>query len=315
MMPATLRRPLAAIAAALFAAAALAACSGDAAEDEDAITIGFVNGSNTEFHTCLEQSVQDAAAELGVEVLVANSQQDAAKELANIEDMIAQQVDAVVVQTVSADALEGDIAKANGAGIPIFLTSIVANADPEALLGAVETDLHGIGAAAAGFVTADSGGAAVTAGIIAGAPGAASDVLVGGFKDAVGENVEVVAEQPGMFDRATAQDVAENMIQSNAELDYVFVANEDMAFGALNAFQAVDADVKIVANNGTDAGLEAVKSGAFAATVANSPYALGETTVESLVALLEGEEVEPIQANPFTLITADNLDDAPAYCG
>ncbi|GAA1688395.1 ribose ABC transporter substrate-binding protein RbsB [Glycomyces endophyticus] len=315
-MPAHLRRPLAALAAAALTALSAAACSDDAGGgDEDAITIGFVNGSTTEFHTCLEQSVQDAAADLGVEVLVANSQQDAAKELSNIEDMIAQQVDAVVVQTVSADALEGDIAKANGAGVPIFLTSIVADADPEALLGAVETDLHGIGAAAAGFVTEDSAGAPVTAGIIAGAPGAASDILVGGFKDAVGDNVEVVAEQPGMFDRATAQDVAENMIQGNPELDYVFVANEDMAFGALNAFQAADSDVKIVANNGTDAGLQAIRDGEFAATVANSPYVLGQMAVDNIVGLLEDQEVEPIQSNPFTLITADNLDDAPGYCG
>ncbi len=295
----------------------LAACDkadGTSGGDTKSLTLGFVNGATTEFHTCLEKAINNAAATAGAKVVSANSKQDPAAELSNIEDMISRNVSAMIVQTVNSDALKNDVAKAKAANIPIFLTSVITD-DTSSILGAAVIDLKGVGKLDADWVAKDAGTTPAEAGIIAGAPGAASDLLVGGFKDALPATVTVVGNQPGMFNRQKAQDVADNMIQAHPNLKYVFVANEDMAFGAYQAFQAAGKSVKIVTVNGTDDGLAAVKDGKFAATVANSANDMGQLAVKNTLALLKSDASTQKIANvPFELITKDNLDEAPQYC-
>ncbi|MGW0857019.1 sugar ABC transporter substrate-binding protein [Streptomyces sp. NPDC002690] len=309
--------------AALVATAALGGCgSGTGAKEGDGpnVTLGFVNGDTSEFATCLQKAVERTAKGSGARLLLANSQQEAGKELSNIEDMITRGVDALVVQTVNVDALEGAVARAKSAGVPIYLTS-VATEDVSGILGAAVVDLHRLGELDAGWVAKDAGGKPVRVGVVAGAPGAASDFMVSGFTEALPANAEVVANQPAMFNPVKAQDVAQNMIQAHPDLDYAFVANEEMALAVRKTFDAAGAhDVRIVTENGTDAGLAAIRDGRLSATVANSPKVIGETAVTRTLALLDGEgpgngkTTDKITAIPLTMVTAENADEAPQYC-
>ncbi|MER5178281.1 sugar ABC transporter substrate-binding protein [Streptomyces sp. NPDC002896] len=310
----TLRRL--AIAVAVGTTAVLSGCGNDSGSGSGgSLTLGFVNGDTSEFATCLQKAVEQEAKAQGVTLHTANSQMDAGRELSNVEDMISRGVDALVVQTVNVDALEGGIAKAKAADVPIYLTS-VATSDVSGILGAAVVDLKKLGALDAGWIAEDAGGKQVHVGVIAGSPGAASDLMVSGFTEALPDNAKVVANQPGMFNPAKAQDVAENMIQAHPDLDYAFVANEEMAFAVRKTFDAAGAkDVKIVTENGTDKGLAAVKDGRFSATVANSPKVICETAVTNTVARLDDKtKVDKITRIPLTLITKDNLDQAPQYC-
>ncbi|MEU1511375.1 sugar ABC transporter substrate-binding protein [Streptomyces sp. NPDC005811] len=286
---------------------------GDGTTGSGGVSLGFVNGGDTTFHSCLQKAVEAQAGTEGAKVYTANSHQNAGTELSNIEDMISRGVSALIVQTVNVDALKGDIAKAKAAGVPIYLTSVVTS-DTDDILGAAVVDLKKVGSLDAGWVAEDAAGKDVQVGIVAGAPGAASDLLVGGFQDALPATAKVVANQPGMFNPAKAQDVAENMIQANPDLDYAFVANEEMAFGVRKAFDAAGKDVGIVTVNGTDEGLAAVKSGEFSATVANSAQVIGRTAVKNAVGLLDGKKVDKIADIPLLLVTDANLDEAPQYC-
>ncbi|MGW0915453.1 substrate-binding domain-containing protein [Streptomyces sp. NPDC002784] len=134
------------------------------------LTLGFVNGGTSPFHTCLEASVDDTARNNLAELHIANSRQDAATELVNIEDMIARDVDAIIVQTVDVEALRDVIAKARSAGVPVFLTSVVPD-DTSDILGAVVVDLDHVGRLDAGWIEKDAAGKEVQVGIVAGAPG------------------------------------------------------------------------------------------------------------------------------------------------
>ncbi|MEV6162120.1 sugar ABC transporter substrate-binding protein [Streptomyces sp. NPDC052052] len=302
-----------------LAGAAALVLSGCGSQDEggasDAVSLGFVNGANTHFHTCLLKSVQQTAKKEGAKVYTANSKQDAGTELSNIEDMISRNVDALIVQTVNVDALDGDIAKAKSAGIPIYLTSVIAS-DMSDVLGAAVVDLKKVGALDAGWIEKDAAGKNVEVGVVAGAPGAASDLLVGGFTDALPSNAKVVANQPGMFNPVKAQDVAENMIQAHPGLDYAFVANEEMGLAVRKAFDAAGAkDVKIVSVNGTEDGVAAVEDGRFSATVANSALTIGQTAVKNVLGLLDKDKsADKIADIPLTLVTRENVSAAPQYC-
>jgi ribose transport system substrate-binding protein len=292
----------------------LSGCGKDTGSGSGSVSLGFVNGADTEFHTCLQKALEQTAKSEGAKVYTANSHQNSGTELSNIEDMISRNVSALIVQTVNVDALKGDIAKAKASNIPLYLTS-VATSDVNDILGAAVVDLGKVGALDAGWVAKDAGGKDVQVGVIAGAPGAASDLLVGGFTKALPGNAKVVANQPGMFNAAKAQDVAENMIQAHPDLDYAFVANEEMGLAARKAFDAAGAkDVKIVTVNGTDDGLAAVKDGRFSATVSNSAMTIGQTAVKDAIGLLDKKKVDKIANIPLLLVTKDNLSKAPQYC-
>ncbi|MER5341046.1 sugar ABC transporter substrate-binding protein [Streptomyces mirabilis] len=292
----------------------LSGCGKDTGSGSGSVSLGFVNGADTEFHTCLQKALEQTAKSEGAKVYTANSHQNSGTELSNIEDMISRNVSALIVQTVNVDALKGDIAKAKASNIPIYLTS-VATSDVNDILGAAVVDLGKVGALDAGWVAKDAGGKDVQVGVIAGAPGAASDLLVGGFTKALSGNAKVVANQPGMFNAAKAQDVAENMIQAHPDLAYAFVANEEMGLAARKAFDAAGAkNVKIVTTNGTDEGLAAVKDGRFSATVANSAMTIGQTAAKNAIGLLDNKKVDKIANIPLLLVTKDNLSKAPQYC-
>ncbi|QIY93561.2 sugar ABC transporter substrate-binding protein [Streptomyces sp. S1D4-11] len=292
----------------------LSGCGKDTGSGSGSVSLGFVNGADTEFHTCLQKALEQTAKSEGAKVYTANSHQNSGTELSNIEDMISRNVSALIVQTVNVDALKGDIAKAKASNIPIYLTS-VATSDVNDILGAAVVDLDKVGALDAYWVAKDAGGKDVQVGVIAGAPGAASDLLVGGFTKALPGNAKVVANQPGMFNAAKAQDVAENMIQAHPDLDYAFVANEEMGLAARKAFDAAGAkNVRIVTTNGTDEGLAAVKDGRFSATVANSAMTIGQTAAKNAIGLLDNKKVDKIANIPLLLVTKDNLSKAPQYC-
>ncbi|MGW1754176.1 sugar ABC transporter substrate-binding protein [Streptomyces mirabilis] len=292
----------------------LSGCGKDTGSGSGSVSLGFVNGADTEFHTCLQKALEQTAKSEGAKVYTANSHQNSGTELSNIEDMISRNVSALIVQTVNVDALKGDIAKAKASNIPIYLTS-VATGDVNDILGAAVVDLGKVGALDADWVAKDAGGKDVQVGVIAGAPGAASDLLVGGFTKALPGNAKVVANQPGMFNAAKAQDVAENMIQAHPDLAYAFVANEEMGLAARKAFDAAGAkNVKIVTTNGTDEGLAAVKDGRFSATVANSAMTIGQTAAKNAIGLLGKKKVDKIANIPLLLVTKDNLSKAPQYC-
>ncbi|MFD0525189.1 sugar ABC transporter substrate-binding protein [Paractinoplanes durhamensis] len=303
-----------AVGVALAMTLCLGACGDQqAASASGTYTIGFVNGASTEFHHCLQQAVEGEAGRRGVKVVTANSQQNAKTELANIESMVAQHVDAVIVQTVDTRALAADIAKARAAKIPIFLTS-VAPEDTTTILGAVAVDLNQAGLLDASWISNDAVGRPGTTAVIAGAPGAASDLLVRGFTDNLPKNIKVVASEPGMFNRARAKGVATGMIRKHPGLGYAFVANEDMAVGAAEAFRAAGKNVRIVTVNGTDTGLAGIEDGRFAATVSNPASKLGQRAVENTIALLNKEPISKVDYIPISLITKTDLSRAPKYC-
>ncbi|MFJ6075067.1 sugar ABC transporter substrate-binding protein [Streptomyces sp. NPDC093065] len=287
--------------------------AGSGSADDGPLTLGFVNGGDSPFHTCLQRSVEIAAKNNFARLVTANSRQNAATELSNIEEMIARGVDAIILQPVDTGALERDIEKAESADIPVFLTSV--STDPDDILGAVVVDLEAVGRLDARWVADDAAGRDVQVGVIAGAPGAASDLLTDGFTEALPANAEVVAEEPGMFDAGKAGKIAAAMARTHPGLDYAFVANEQMAFAAREAFDAAGADrVRIVTVNGTDEALAALKDGRFSATVSNSAGNTGELAVRNTIALLRDRKTKKIDHTPIRLVTKGNADTAPLYC-
>ena len=108
----------------------LVACGGaDTGEDvagEGTQTIGFVISTQTNpFFVSLKQGAEEKAKEkakeLGVEIIVLDSQDDPAKEMANMEDLITKKVDLILVNPTDSDAVVNSVKAANDAEIPVIM--------------------------------------------------------------------------------------------------------------------------------------------------------------------------------------------------
>ncbi len=130
---------------------------GVASAQDAGITIGLsLSTLNNPFFVTLRDGAQAAADELGVELIVVDAQDDPSTEAANIQDLIAQGVSAILVNPTDADAIVPSIEAANAAGIPVFTVDRGAAAGE--VVSHIASDNVAGGAMAARFLCSDEAG-------------------------------------------------------------------------------------------------------------------------------------------------------------
>mgnify|MGYP001497377044 CR=1 FL=1 len=261
---------------------------------QDAPTIGLsVSTLNNPFFVTLVEGAQAAADAAGAELIVLDAQDDSATEAANIEDLIAQGVDAILVNPTDSDAIVPSILAANDAGIPIF--TVDRSAAGGEVVSHVASDNVAGGMLAAQFLCDALGGAGKVV-ELEGIPGTSAARDRGaGFNAYMSEScagVEVVARQTANFNRAEGLTVFENILQAQDTINGVFAHNDEMILGAIEAATAAGREgITFVGFDAVDDAVAAVNNGTLAATVAQQPALIGQLGVETALAYLNGETV------------------------
>ena len=121
--------------------------------------------------------------------------------------------------------------------------------------------------------------------------------------------------------RAQAENRMKQMIrQYNDEVELVLSNNDDMAAGAVDAYDELnyteDNRPVFFGVDGTSVGLQAVKDGDFAGTVYNDKEGQASVMAELSVALATGGSLDAITFEneryvylPYLKVTADNVDE------
>ena len=92
------------------------------------------------------------------------------------------------------------------------------------------------------------------------------------------------------------------------EIEAVFAANDEMALGAMEACKAAGReDIKIVGFDASPDAVVAVEAGDMAATIAQLPVKIIDTTIDTAIAYLNGEEVEKEIGVELQLVTQESL--------
>lgn len=105
----------------LLVVLAVLLCTALVSAAASAYTIGFaVSTLDNPFFVDLKDGAEAKAAELGVTLRVVDAQDDPARQLAGIEDLIARGVDLILVNPTDSSAVVPAILAANRAGIPII---------------------------------------------------------------------------------------------------------------------------------------------------------------------------------------------------
>ena len=297
------RKSIMLVLVALLAVFPLAAVS---AQDEP-LTIGLsLSTLNNPFFVTLRDGAQAAAAAQGVELIVLDSQDDPATEAANMEDLIAQGVDAILVNPTDADAIVPSILAANAAGIPVF--TIDRGASGGEVVSHIASDNVAGGRMAGAFLCKALAGAGKVVELEGIAGTSAARDRGEGFNAYMSENcsgVEIVARQTANFNRAEGLTVFENILQAQDTINGVFAHNDEMILGAIEAATAAGraADIIFVGFDAVDDAVAAVQAGTLAATVAQQPALMGQLGVETAAAYLGGQEVATYIPVALALVT------------
>jgi ribose transport system substrate-binding protein len=296
---------------ALAGAAALVALSG-ASFAADKILIGFSQGTlNHPWRVAMVDGNKKYAEEhyKDVELVVTDGQNDSAKQVADVESLIARGVNVLMISPLTSDALTPVVQQALDAGIKVVTMDRKVNVPVTVHVGALNLP---IGESAGKFLVKalDNKGKVIE---LQGTGGASATVdrHDGFMKGIEGSGLEVVASQNCDYLRENAVKFMEDQLQrfGPGEIQAVYAHNDEMALGAIQALEAANrlGEVKVVGVDGQNNAFEAIAAGKLAATF-TYPYVAPEG-IEIAYKLAKGEKVDAEVILPGKQVDATNIKD------
>lgn len=293
--------------ACLVSTAALSAGSAMAA---DKFVVGYANMADTDVFVMARKNafITAAKSDADVQVNFADANNDTSKQLDQIDNFIAQKVNAIVVVPVDYQGVVPGVEKANAAGIPVITLGIQSAGGKFTFVGSKEEDA---GRLQGEFMKAKLPKDAKIL-YLQGTLGLTSaQGRLKGFEDALQRpDVKMLASLTGDYDRAEGMKVTEDWIQSFPQFDAVIAANDQMALGALEALKGADRlkGVLISGVDGTPDALNAIKAGDMAQTIFQDAAGQAKTAFDVVEGIKKGEQPPAEKLVPFASITKENVD-------
>ena len=282
------------------------------------------------FMTTYRNALQEILEGKGYTVTFMDGKNDQAEQNNQINNFIAQKVDALIINPVMTSAADQIIATVKDAGVP----TVLINREPTAeQMGAYDKLVYvGCDARQSGTMQGElildtpnkgdiNGDGKVSYIMIQGDPENVdaqyrTEFSVKALTDA-GMEVEELDLQRGDWDRNKGQEIAQNdLAKFGEDIEVIFCNNDDMAIGALQAIQAagrtVNEDIYLVGVDALDAALNEVASGNMTGTVLNDAQGQAEGAVAAMEELLGGKtyaEGEQSIYVDYVKVTPDNVAD------
>jgi len=255
----------------------------------------------------LKNAVNSEAEASGVKLVEMDAGGDVATQLADMEQLIVQGVDAILFNGLDKTASIPALDAAAKAGIPVILFNTKIDGPYVSWIGSEH--VHA-GEMQGEFLlreldASESGKLRVL--YILGIPGMPVSVeRAEGMKKALEQrasDIEIV-ERVADFDREKALRVTEEALTANPNFDVIVAQNDDMILGALRAVDAAGlADkIKLIGIDGVPEALEAVADGSLTATLYQDAGGQGRGAVKAALEFLAGKDVEKSISIPFELI-------------
>jgi ribose transport system substrate-binding protein len=267
-----------------------------------------------EFWQDVAAGIKSEAAKYNIQVDVQAPKDESSlvEQLNLAQTMLSKKPDALLLSPQSDSNLAPVIQAAKKLNIP---TVIIDDARTEGASSYIGTDQVNIGASAAEYLHKlypDGGKIAQVEGQ-AGSPNARKRIQ--GFTETVKKysNLNLVASQPGNWDRMTALNVTSNILRQQSDLLGVYANNDGMALGVFEAVKngGKQKQVAVVGTDGIREAKRSVGAGEMRATVAEFPFDEGVLGVQVALRLLACQAIPPWVVSPQAVITADNVKDFP----
>lgn len=279
------------------------------AEDKPVIGIAVADQKSL-FYVAALDGMKAAAEAAGYEVAVAVANNDGREQVNQVNNLLVQNIGALVFISQDSTAAAAGVKAANKAGVPV----IAVDQRPESGSGELATYIATDSVKAARDLCTwmfDQMGGKGKIAILHGVLGSTAEIQrTQGCQEALANypDIQVVAEQTANWDETEAFKATQNILTANPDLAAVFGESDAMALGAAKAArEAGRADLISVGIDGFPTMFDGIKEGLTQATMAQIPYKMGQMGVENAIKVLNGETVPELQYQDTVLVTADNV--------
>ncbi len=291
---------------------------------KDSYTVGFAQTeSNNPWRIAQTKSFQDTAAVCNWNLVYTDAAGSAAKQVADVDSMIAQGVDVIFLPPREEKPLLPAVLRAKAAGIPLFLVDRSVDASVakagEDYVTFMGSDFIDQGRRAAQWLIDNSDGTEVIVELEGTTGSSPANDRKTGFDTLIAEQggMKIVASQSGDFARDKGRQVMETLLQAHPDVTVVYAHNDEMAIGAIQALEAAGrkpgVDVTVVSIDGTRDALQAIIDGKLGVTVESAPF-FGPIACATMNAYAAGEQVPAwvkVEDRIFTIENAaENIADA-----
>ena len=281
---------------------------------KDTYKVGFAQvESNNPWRIAQTKSMQDEAAKLGHQLVYTDAAGSAAKQVADVNSMIAQGVDLIFLAPREEKPLIPAVMAAKKAGIPVILLD--RSVDPslakagEDYVTFIGSNFIEEGQRVAEWLVKNANGKSKIIELEGTTGSSPANDRKKGFDDAINAagGFTIVASQTGDFARDKGRQVAEALLQAHPDADVIYAHNDEMAMGAIAALEAAGkkpgTDVIVLSIDGGKEAVQAVIDGKINAVVECNPR-FGPKAFETMAKYAAGEKIEPRITN------ADNFYDS-----
>ena len=215
----------------------ISGCAPAAEEPAEQLVFGLSNAwIGSEWRSQMLANFELAAEELGIETVAEHADTDVPGQIAQINNLIAKGVDALIINPADIAALKPVIAEANDQGIVVIIIDAEIPGDTHVNVVINQSEWASISARWLVDKLGGEGDIVTIEGYL-GHP--ANEFRMEGVAEVLAANpgINLVGEDTGLWDPATAQNVAANFIAANPGLDGIWT-QDGMAEGTLLAVQA-----------------------------------------------------------------------------
>ena len=289
---------------------------------ENPVLLGFAQlGSESAWRIGNSESIKEAAARAGVQLMFENAEQSQEKQIKAIRSFIAYQVDVIAFSPIVEDGWDNVLREAKEAGIPVLLVDRLVRTEDESLyVGFIGSDFYEEGRSAGLFLQKKAENMDhVRIVEIAGTEDSSPMRKRGmGFRDVLSDDpkFEILESVSGDFLLSKGRECMEYLLQTYPDIDVLYSHNDSMMLGAMETIEAAGLtpgeDIIIITVDGEQKAIDLLKEGKVNCVVECTPK-LGDVVMGLAKKLAAGQEIDRISYSKETVFTEfdDNLDSLP----
>lgn len=267
-----------------------------------------------------EVAAKKRAQELGCEVISVDGQNDLNKQVADVEDMVAQGINALVINPADSKGLVPAVNAATAAGVKVFV--IDSTIDPQAnFVTLVQSSNTQNGLLVGQWLADQTKGKDLKIALISGDKGnevgqerrlgVLAGLLEGQLRNDGRAHFEVVGQGWGAWTNEGGLKAMEDLLTANPDVNVVLGENDSMVLGAQKALGDKKDVLLVAAADGQKEALQEIKDGKYGATGLNDPALVASTAVDMAKKAIDGNLSKDVSKLTYTTpmaITKANVD-------
>jgi inositol transport system substrate-binding protein len=297
--------------------------SGSSGSGQKKVVGVLVSDFNSQFLVYMMDSMKEEAKKYpDFEFVYVDAQYDSGIQMNQVENFLAQKVDALIYNPVDTEAAKPVVDMIEQAGIPLIAVNRKApntdNIEKYAYVGSNAVESGELLMEAMAEVLGGKGDIVELQGFYGHEPQIDRHQGILNVLEKY-PDIKIIAEDSGEWNRELGMQKMENWLQSNLRGKFVGVVahNDEMAIGAINALEDAGMldQVAVGSIDGTPEALQLLKEGKLKATIFQDPFNQGSKSIEVAVKAVNGESIEREYIIPYLRVTPEEADQYLALYG